>query len=45
MDFPGMSLIDAIIHSQDVFNNLPLVKTEGNPFNTNLNPFAKNRYY
>ncbi len=45
MDFPGMSLIDAIIRSQDVFNNLPLVKTEGNPFNTNLNPFAKNRYY
>lgn len=45
MDFPGIDLINAIIRSQDKFNNLPVVKTEGNPFNTNLNPFAKNFYF
>ncbi len=45
MDFPGMDLIKAIISSQDVFINLPLVKTQGNPFNANLNPMARNFYY
>ncbi len=45
MDFPGMDLIKAIISSQDVFINLPPVKTDGNPFNANLNPMVKNPYY